>query len=411
MTRTLRAGGFARRFLDKQLGRLPFWLLVAGLVLVRLLIAACQRVYLTPEGAPLDDMLMVRAAQSLVEGGWLGGYGAFAIAKHMGFALWLAGLHTLGLPLLVANTALWLAAAGFAAWALRPVFRGNLSRLVLFAFLAFQPFSWAPFTLRAYRDAIFPAFCLVLFAGVKTVPQGYNFTIERFGRILTSEAGAQTFVVHVPPFSPGTGTLTLRNLGSGYASDAISLTVQPRLAAPGSAAQISASARAVVSASPSRRSQINRTVRYPFLLASRSRSWSSAILWRRVCHRRPSASTISRASGQHRSTNPVSAPVEGSGCSWRGGGSPASSITRSSSRSSCERGSASPGPSSSSTSASLRTPRFPERRRSSSIVATCSSEQRRSTSAVSTTVANRVRETNAARSTIVRAGVVTGRPW
>ncbi|NLW77950.1 MAG: hypothetical protein GXY32_00870 [Ruminococcaceae bacterium] len=166
MTRTLRAGGFARRFLDKQLGRLPFWLLVAGLVLVRLLIAACQRVYLTPEGAPLDDMLMVRAAQSLVEGGWLGGYGAFAIAKHMGFALWLAGLHTLGLPLLVANTALWLAAAGFAAWALRPVFRGNLSRLVLFAFLAFQPFSWAPFTLRAYRDAIFPAFCLVLFAGV-----------------------------------------------------------------------------------------------------------------------------------------------------------------------------------------------------------------------------------------------------
>lgn len=62
-------------------------------------------------------------------------------------------------------------------------------------------------------------------------------TIERFGRILTSEAGAQTFVVHVPPFKPGTGTLTLRNLGSGYASDAISLTVQPRLAAPGSAAQ------------------------------------------------------------------------------------------------------------------------------------------------------------------------------
>lgn len=60
-------------------------------------------------------------------------------------------------------------------------------------------------------------------------------TIERFGRILTSESGAQTFVVHLPPFGPGSGTVTLRSLGSGYASEAIALTVQPALAATGSA--------------------------------------------------------------------------------------------------------------------------------------------------------------------------------
>lgn len=60
--------------------------------------------------------------------------------------------------------------------------------------------------------------------------------VERFGRVVVSASGAQTFVVHVPPLTQGTGTLTLSNLGRGYASEPIGLTVQPQLAVSGSAA-------------------------------------------------------------------------------------------------------------------------------------------------------------------------------
>lgn len=143
-----------------------FALLVLLVVALRMAVAASQRVYLLPEGSGIDDMLMIRAAQSITQGQWLGPYGGLAIAKNMGFALWLALLHALHLPVLLANAALWLAACGFAAWCLRPVLRGNLGRLVVFAFLAFQPLSYAFFTQRVYRDAIFPALSLLFFAGV-----------------------------------------------------------------------------------------------------------------------------------------------------------------------------------------------------------------------------------------------------
>ena len=38
--------------------------------------------------------------------------------------------------------------------------------LALFAALAFLPSSWAAYTLRVYRDNIFPALCLYFFAGM-----------------------------------------------------------------------------------------------------------------------------------------------------------------------------------------------------------------------------------------------------
>lgn len=155
-----------KRMLQKSLRPYIYYALLALLVLGRMLIAYSQRVYLMPQGSALDDALMVRGAQSLVQGGWLGAYGGYTIAKNMGFALWLAALNLLKIPMLWANAALWIAAAWFGAWALKPVFTGNISRLVVFAFFAYQPVSYAQFTLRAYRDAIFPSMCMLFFAGI-----------------------------------------------------------------------------------------------------------------------------------------------------------------------------------------------------------------------------------------------------
>ena len=146
-----------------------FWLCVAGLVAVKLALASFQMVYIWVGGAPLDDELMFRAANAVSAGNWLGGYDYLTLSKSSFFALWLALLHALGLPYLVSGQALWCAASLLAAQAFWPWLqragRGNWARLALFAALAFNPASSAAYTLRVYRDNIFPALCLVCFAG------------------------------------------------------------------------------------------------------------------------------------------------------------------------------------------------------------------------------------------------------
>ena len=90
----------------------------------------------------------------------------------MFFPLWLALLHALHLPYLVAGAGLWCAASLLAAFAAAPLWckkepgRARLYTLGLFGLLACLPSSWAAYTLRVYRDNIFPALCLFFFAGM-----------------------------------------------------------------------------------------------------------------------------------------------------------------------------------------------------------------------------------------------------
>ncbi len=155
-----------KSFRSAQINQKFYVILLFLIVLARLSIAVSQRVFLMPNGAGIDDGLMFAAAQSIEAGNWLGAYGAFTLAKTMGFSLWLFLVHGSGVPYLLANALLWVLCSGFAVWALRPVAPGNVLRAALFALFAFLPTSFAFFTTRAYRDAVFSSFCLLLFAGV-----------------------------------------------------------------------------------------------------------------------------------------------------------------------------------------------------------------------------------------------------
>ncbi len=95
-----RLGSLPGRFLRRQISVQAYLLVLFVLVSLRMLIAFSQRVLLTPQGAPLDDMLMIRGAMSITEGEWLGAYNAFNTAKNMGYAVILAALHIIRLPVL-----------------------------------------------------------------------------------------------------------------------------------------------------------------------------------------------------------------------------------------------------------------------------------------------------------------------
>ena len=155
-----------------RLSRRTFWVLCALLVCLRLALTGFQQAYIWVGGAPLDDELMFRAANSITAGQWLGAYDYLTLSKAMFFPVWLALLHALHLPYLISGAALWCGAALTAAFAFSPLWRkkgpeqGRVLTLALFAALAFLPSSWASYTLRVYRDNIFPALCLYFFAGM-----------------------------------------------------------------------------------------------------------------------------------------------------------------------------------------------------------------------------------------------------
>lgn len=141
-----------------------FRLGAAALAAVKLALTAFQMGYAWVGGAPLDDELMFRAANAISAGQWLGGYDYLTLSKSMGFAVWLALLHALRLPYLPAGQLLWCGAALLAVQALAPVLTRR-ARLLVFGLLVFLPSSSARYTLRVYRDNIFPALCLVCLAG------------------------------------------------------------------------------------------------------------------------------------------------------------------------------------------------------------------------------------------------------
>lgn len=158
--------------LPLQLNRRTFWLCIALLVCLRCALTAFQQAYIWVGGAPLDDELMFRAANAITAGEWLGAYDYLTLSKATFFPVWLALLHALHLPYLVAGAGLWCAASLLAAFAFSPLWRkkdparARAFTLGLFALLAFLPSSWAAYSLRVYRDNIFPALCLVFFAGM-----------------------------------------------------------------------------------------------------------------------------------------------------------------------------------------------------------------------------------------------------
>lgn len=155
-----------------QLSPRAFWLCVALLVCLRCALTGFQQAYTWVGGAPLDDELMFRAANAISAGQWLGAYDYLNLSKAMFFPVWLALLHALHLPYLVAGAVLWCGVSLLAVFAFSPLWRqkeaarARVYTLGLFALLAFLPSSWAVYTLRVYRDNIFPALCLLFFAGM-----------------------------------------------------------------------------------------------------------------------------------------------------------------------------------------------------------------------------------------------------
>lgn len=154
---------------------------VAFLALIlRFALSYTQFATIYPNLAPIDDHLMTTAAMSIVEGNWLGEYTYLTISKHAFFAVWLAFLHLIKMPYLVGNMLLWAAASFAMTVALKPVFRKKWHVLFTFLGLLYNPAASAQYATRIYRDAIFPALCLMFIAGITAVGLRYKDSVKKW---------------------------------------------------------------------------------------------------------------------------------------------------------------------------------------------------------------------------------------
>lgn len=163
----------------KDIPTLALWVLALLLVAGKVFLCSYQLMLASPDLSPIDDTLMFDLANNIVAGKWLGEYNYLTLGKHSFFALWLAGVHLLGINYIVAGQLLFAFACLVLLAAVKPLFKTNVARFFVFGIVLFTPASWAEFTLRVYRDNIYPSLVLLAFAALLGALVRYKEPIQK----------------------------------------------------------------------------------------------------------------------------------------------------------------------------------------------------------------------------------------
>lgn len=111
-----------------------------------------------------DDALFARLAMALLSGEWLGSYDSLTLVKGPFYPMWLAAVAWLGLPLLVAQDLLYLAAGALLLAFVWPRLRRWWVIAGLYAAYAFNPMLTTAGNLRIIREGIYTPLAVLLMA-------------------------------------------------------------------------------------------------------------------------------------------------------------------------------------------------------------------------------------------------------
>ncbi len=149
----------------KDISKKWYVIIIIVLIVLKLTASFAQMIEINVN-APIDDTHYFETAISIGRGNWLGEYNWYTLAKGMFFSVWLCFLNTLHIPYLIGGQILFLAGIVTFVKALNGFFlHRRWEKLIVFCFFWFMPYSWASFSLRVYRDNIFPHLCLLFFSG------------------------------------------------------------------------------------------------------------------------------------------------------------------------------------------------------------------------------------------------------
>jgi len=134
-----------------------FWLVIVFLSLVKIWLVDAQN--LTALGAAAyDDRLFLNIANALLNREWLGAYNNLTIVKAPFYPIWIASVFKLGVPLLLAQHLLYIAACIIFVISVKPLLRRPLIILLIFLVLLFNPMSYMNGVMtQVIREGIYPA--------------------------------------------------------------------------------------------------------------------------------------------------------------------------------------------------------------------------------------------------------------
>jgi hypothetical protein len=113
-----------------------------------------------------DEILFARSAWSLLHHAWLGPFDQFTLSKGPAFPAFIALCYLVGVPLLIGEQLVHLAAAGAAAYAVMRITHSRGASVVAFTTLALDPSFFGAAASRVLRDDWYASVCLLLFSVV-----------------------------------------------------------------------------------------------------------------------------------------------------------------------------------------------------------------------------------------------------
>lgn len=102
-----------------------------------------------------DDAHFIEQAAHILNGQWLGPYDALTLIKGPLYPLWIAAIWMTGLPILVSQAILYIAAGGLLLLAARPGNSWTLGHLLTFAAYVFNPMLFNIPHLRVIREGLY----------------------------------------------------------------------------------------------------------------------------------------------------------------------------------------------------------------------------------------------------------------
>ncbi|MEP7115028.1 MAG: hypothetical protein ABI862_17305 [Ilumatobacteraceae bacterium] len=136
----------------------------AALVLAKLWLVGGQR--LTAYGSlTIDDEWFVARASWISAGKWMGPFEAHTLIKQPGYPMFIAAMHAVRMPLLLAQHLVYVLAIAIMLVALRPLLATRRRRLSMFTLLLFNPMTMnSPISARVDRSGVYPALTILLLA-------------------------------------------------------------------------------------------------------------------------------------------------------------------------------------------------------------------------------------------------------
>jgi len=139
-----------------------FWIILSGIMLIRLFVGIKIPVYIIPDSA-FDDYLMIGYASLNTH---FQNYDMLSLVKTMSYPLFLAASHVLGLSYRFSLALIWIIAALVVLFAVRRFTKNRWFLAAVFTFVLFSPTAFdSDIGLRVYRNAIL-APCTVITVGL-----------------------------------------------------------------------------------------------------------------------------------------------------------------------------------------------------------------------------------------------------